>query len=102
MGEHLVEDLGEWTLRGRRLRDKVDGSRSRREVGRSISIFGANGATGRILVDEALKRGHGVNAVTRHPPQFPLKHERLHIARVILDDLETGADFRKPVAVTSR
>ena len=83
-----------------------------------ISIFGANGATGRILVDEALTRGHGVNAVTRHPSQFPLKHERLHIVRAdvtdgsSLDEAISGCDAvasvlgatysRKPINVYSQ
>ena len=31
-----------------------------------------------------------------------LKRERVDLAKVILDDLETGADIHKPVAVTSR
>jgi putative NADH-flavin reductase len=82
-----------------------------------ISVFGANGPTGRILVDEALKRGHGVNAVTRHPSQFPLKHERLHIVRAdvtdgsSLDEAISGCDAvasvlgatysRKPITVYS-
>ena len=55
-----------------------------------ISVFGANGPTGRILVEDALGRGHAVNAVTRHPAGFPLKHERL---RVVCADVTDGTSL---------
>jgi putative NADH-flavin reductase len=83
-----------------------------------VSVFGANGSTGRILVDDALKRGHEVNAVTRHPSDFPFKHERLDIVRADVTDGSslvqaiTGCDAvasvlgasysRKPITVYSR
>ena len=83
-----------------------------------ISVFGANGATGRLLVEEALKKGHGVNAITRHPSEFPLKHERLHIVRADVTDGRSlveaisgcdavasvlGASYsRKPITVYSQ
>ena len=51
-----------------------------------IAVFGANGATGRILVQEALARGHTVSAVTRHPGDFPLTHERLLVVRADVTD----------------
>ena len=37
-----------------------------------LSVFGANGATGRLLVRQALDAGHEVTAVTRRPAEFPL------------------------------
>jgi putative NADH-flavin reductase len=52
----------------------------------NIAVFGANGPTGRILVEDALARGHALNAVTRHPSEFPLEHERLHVARADVTD----------------
>src|SRR3989442_15695245 len=43
-----------------------------------IVIFGANGATGKILTKQALDSGHRVTAVTRHPEAFPLGDVRLN------------------------
>lgn len=57
-----------------------------------ISIFGANGGTGRVLVRQALDAGHEVVAVTRRPGEFPFTHPRLVIA---------GADVRDIRAVCS-
>jgi putative NADH-flavin reductase len=51
-----------------------------------IVIFGANGATGRLLTGQALAGGHDVAAVTRRPADFPITHERLTvIAADVLD-----------------
>jgi putative NADH-flavin reductase len=59
-----------------------------------IAAFGANGQTGRILVEDALERGHLVNAVTRHPDEFPLHHDRLEVVRA---DVTDGASLVKAV-----
>lgn len=53
----------------------------------NIAIFGANGATGRVLTKQALVSGHAVTAVTRHPEAFPLQHERLRVMRGDVFDL---------------
>src|SRR2546421_10007649 len=45
----------------------------------NIVIFGANGATGKILTKQALDSGHSVTAVTRHPEAFPLRDARLNV-----------------------
>jgi len=45
----------------------------RRRMEPMITIFGANGATGRLTVRQALAAGHEVTAVTRRPDQFPLR-----------------------------
>ncbi|GHO84939.1 NAD(P)-dependent oxidoreductase [Dictyobacter formicarum] len=45
----------------------------------NIVIFGANGATGRILTKQALEAGHTVTAVTRHPEAFPLRDANLNV-----------------------
>src|SRR5438270_12051478 len=45
----------------------------------NIVIFGANGATGRILTKQALDSGYRVTAVTRHPEAFPLRDVRLNV-----------------------
>ncbi|MGN6128272.1 MAG: NAD(P)-dependent oxidoreductase [Humibacter sp.] len=47
----------------------------------NIVVFGANGPTGRLVVKEALDRGHVVTAVTRNPQTFPLQHENLRVER---------------------
>ena len=41
-----------------------------------ITVFGANGLTGRRLVQQALDAGHDLVAVTRHSADYPLTHER--------------------------
>jgi putative NADH-flavin reductase len=82
-----------------------------------IVVFGANGATGRLLTGQALAAGHQVTAVTRRPAEFPVTHERLSVvqadvydahavgraaegAEVVLSTL--GVPFtRKPVNVYS-
>jgi putative NADH-flavin reductase len=56
-----------------------------------LTVFGANGATGRVLVRQALDAGHEVAAVTRRPADFPFAHPRLLVA---------GADVRDGRAVT--
>lgn len=82
-----------------------------------IVIFGANGATGRVLTDQALTRSHVVTAFTRHPEIFPLRHENLRVMSGDVFDLSSveqavagqdavlstlGVPFsRKPIAVYS-
>ena len=44
-----------------------------------IVCFGANGATGRLAVKQALGEGHVVTAFTRHPEAFPLRDDRLQL-----------------------
>ena len=51
-----------------------------------LTVFGANGATGRILVRQALEAGHEVVAVTRRPAGFPFTHPRLVIAGADVHD----------------
>ncbi|WP_396915916.1 NAD(P)-dependent oxidoreductase [Mycolicibacterium sp.] len=55
-----------------------------------IVIFGANGATGRLLTRRVLDAGHTAVAVTRHPDEFPLAAPALTVV---------GADVRDPAAV---
>ncbi|MEX3647805.1 NAD(P)H-binding protein, partial [Mycolicibacterium porcinum] len=57
-----------------------------------IVIFGANGATGRLLTRRALDAGHTAVAVTRHPEQFPITGDALAVA---------AADVRDAAAVTA-
>jgi nucleoside-diphosphate-sugar epimerase len=65
----------------------------------NITVFGANGLTGRQLVGQALDAGHDVVAVTRRTAEFPLSHVRLTVAEADVHDelavtrvLETGSD----------
>jgi putative NADH-flavin reductase len=44
-----------------------------------VIVFGANGPTGRLVVKQALGRGHLVTAFTRHPKAFPLRDARLRV-----------------------
>jgi putative NADH-flavin reductase len=62
-----------------------------------IAVFGANGPTGRLLVQRALDAGHGVVAATRHPDTFPIEHERLAVRRA---DVHDGAAVADVVAGT--
>ncbi|MGE2718884.1 NAD(P)-dependent oxidoreductase [Mycolicibacterium celeriflavum] len=63
-----------------------------------IVIFGANGATGRLMTRRALDAGHSVIAVTRRPADFPLTDDRLEVARAdardasAVTDVVAGAD----------
>jgi putative NADH-flavin reductase len=61
----------------------------------NITVFGANGGTGRLLVASALQSGNEVIALTRHPETFPIEHERL---RVIAGDVLEPADVSAAIA----
>jgi uncharacterized protein YbjT (DUF2867 family) len=83
-----------------------------------IVCFGANGATGRLVVRQALGEGHVVTAFTRHPEAFPLRDDRLRLVGGDVLDLESvdkavsgqeavlsslGVPFsRKPITVYSQ
>lgn len=84
----------------------------------NIVCFGANGATGRLLVKQALAEGHVVTAFTRHPEAFPLRDDRLRLVGGDVFDLSSvdkavsrqeavlsslGVPFsRKPITVFSQ
>ncbi len=44
-----------------------------------VLVLGANGPSGRQAVQQALDRGLGVEALTRRPQTFPIRHERLRV-----------------------
>ncbi len=44
-----------------------------------IVIFGAAGATGRILVERALAQGHKVTAFDRHTAALTIEHPKLSL-----------------------
>lgn len=58
-------------------------------VEQTVVVFGANGGSGRVLVQQGLDAGHQVRAVTRHPEQFPLEHSRLSVVRTDVNDPES-------------
>jgi putative NADH-flavin reductase len=47
----------------------------------NIAVFGAGGQIGRVIVEEALNRGHTVTAVVRDPSKFALSHDRLRVTQ---------------------
>ncbi|MDH2416205.1 NAD(P)H-binding protein [Nocardioides sp. CER19] len=57
-----------------------------------VVIFGANGATGRLLTRQALDAGFDVVAVTRHPVTFPIEHPRLTVAEGDVHDRRATAE----------
>ncbi|MFD5805984.1 NAD(P)-dependent oxidoreductase [Streptomyces sp. NPDC127020] len=44
-----------------------------------LTVFGATGGTGRLVVEQALSAGHQVRAVVRTPGRLALDHENLHV-----------------------
>jgi nucleoside-diphosphate-sugar epimerase len=68
---------------------------NRAEASVKIVVFGANGPTGRFLVEDALARGRAVRAITRHPAEFPLRHERLDVLRA---DVADGSPLNSAIA----
>jgi putative NADH-flavin reductase len=44
-----------------------------------VTVFGASGATGRHLIDQALTCGHHVTAFVRDPSRFDVRSERLTV-----------------------
>lgn len=53
-----------------------------------ILVLGANGRTGRLVVEQALATGHTVTAFVRDPAKFQLTGERLSIANGDARDLD--------------
>ncbi|CAH3167708.1 unnamed protein product [Porites evermanni] len=47
----------------------------------SLVVFGASGPMGRLLVQQALQKGHLVTAVVRSPEKFDIKHEKLDVIK---------------------
>lgn len=67
-----------------------------------IVVFGANGATGRVLTGRALAEGHDVVAVTRNPDSFPVTGARLTVVGAdVLDRTATARAIKGADAVLS-
>lgn len=56
-----------------------------------ITIFGANGPTGRVLTRQALAAGHQVVAATRKPGDFPIADDRLSVTETDVYDASAVA-----------
>jgi putative NADH-flavin reductase len=56
-----------------------------------LTVFGANGPTGRLLTRLALDEDHDVVAFTRHPDTFPIEHPRLEVAGGDVHDAAAAA-----------
>lgn len=83
-----------------------------------LTVFGANGPTGRLVARQALALGHTVRAVTRHPDAFPALGAGLEVVGADVLDLDSvdravaGTDAvisslgvpysRRPIEVYSR
>jgi putative NADH-flavin reductase len=66
-----------------------------------IAVFGANGPTGRHLVDQALAIGHRVAAVTRNPNDIPGREGLTVVAADVTDAKEVDAAIAGCDAVLS-
>lgn len=83
-----------------------------------LTVFGANGPTGRLVVQQALALGHTVRAVTRHPDAYPVFGPGLEVVEAdvfdpsAVDRAVTGSDAvisslgvpysRRPIEVYSK
>lgn len=56
----------------------------------ALVVFGANGATGHVIVEEALRAGHVVTAAVRDPATFrPVRDAPLDVVRADIRDLDS-------------
>ena len=56
-----------------------------------VVLFGANGATGRLLTGQMIDAGHSALAVTRRPREFPFTDPQLTVAAADVRDESTLA-----------
>jgi putative NADH-flavin reductase len=59
---------------------------------KSLAVFGGTGPTGRLIVADALERGHSVTVLARSPGKLAMRHERLTIAKGDVFDASAVAD----------
>ena len=57
-----------------------------------LTIFGATGRTGKLLVKKALDSGHTVTAYVRTPSKLNIEHNNLIVIRGELSELDSVAD----------
>jgi len=58
-------------------------------ISMKLIIFGASGATGKILVEQALAQGHQVVAFVRTPSKVTITHANLQVAQGDIFDVES-------------
>jgi putative NADH-flavin reductase len=54
-----------------------------------IVVFGAGGQIGRVIVEEALNRGHAVTAAARSPEKVTQQHANLRVVAAQVDDADS-------------
>lgn len=52
-----------------------------------LTVFGATGGTGKVIVERALGAGHDVVAYARNPEKLVVRHERLRVVKGELSDV---------------
>ncbi|GAB6928547.1 NAD(P)H-binding protein [Paenibacillus sp. JCM 10914] len=68
----------------------------------NIAIIGASGTIGQRIVQEALRRGHGVRAVMRNPERLDVEHEQLKKVKAdVMDPASLEAALSGTEAVIS-
>lgn len=60
-----------------------------------LTVFGATGGTGRLLVGQALERGDDVTAVVRDPRRLGVEHDALTVVTADVTDTESIASAVK-------
>ena len=86
-------------LRGRR---PVSSSGPLAGTGKRVLIVGATGGTGRLLVAQALERGHAVTALVRRRSKLALTHPQLRVVEGnVLDPASLEEAVRGQAAVVS-
>ncbi|WP_018636395.1 NAD(P)-dependent oxidoreductase [Parafrankia elaeagni] len=63
----------------------------------NVTVFGATGAIGQIVVDDLLRAGHDVTAYARNPAKIPPSWEEKSVA-VIIAEITDAASIDKAVA----
>ena len=84
LAQHSLSSWSHWTLRGLQPGCTTAAAYRRdqpfdRNFLMNILILGATGATGQVLLDQALAAGHMVTAMARRPEMIALRHPRLRV-----------------------
>lgn len=61
----------------------------------NIAVFGATGAVGKAVVNEALKKGHEVTVLTRDAGKVTIRHKCLHVVEGNVADRSTVRNVLK-------
>jgi putative NADH-flavin reductase len=66
-----------------------------------LTIFGATGRTGRVVVEQALRHGHAITAFTRDPAQLPRRPQLRAVAGDVLNPAAIGEAIEGAQAIIS-